>query len=39
VSASELSYQLAHCKTNQAGAERPENHKPVVGEAATALRD
>ncbi|MBS0342998.1 MAG: tyrosine-type recombinase/integrase [Proteobacteria bacterium] len=35
----EYSYCLAHSKTNQAGQERPENHKPLVGEAASAMRD
>lgn len=30
-------YNLAFSKTNQAGLERPENHKPVVGRAAQAL--
>lgn len=39
VDAGELSYRLAHSKTNQAGADRPENHKPVVGAAAVALRE
>lgn len=33
----EYVYNLAHSKTNQAGLERPENHKPVVGRAAQAL--
>lgn len=33
----EYVYNLAHSKTNQAGQERPENHKPVVGRAAQAL--
>lgn len=28
---------LTHSKTNQAGADRPENHKPVAGRAADAL--
>lgn len=32
------SYHLAHSKTNQAGDERPEDHKPILGEAAEALR-
>lgn len=31
------SYNLDFSKTNQSGAERPENHKPVVGVAAEAL--
>jgi len=30
-------YRLAHSKTNQTGAARPQDVKPVVGEAATAL--
>ncbi|HEY9028286.1 MAG TPA: integrase, partial [Burkholderiaceae bacterium] len=30
-------FTLQHSKTNQAGAERPENDKPVVGRAAHAL--
>lgn len=33
----EYSYNLAHSKTNQAGVDRPENHKPLVGEAAQAM--
>jgi len=33
----EYVYTLAHSKTNQAGLDRPENHKPVVGRAAQAL--
>lgn len=32
------SYHLVHSKTNQAGDERPEDHKPILGEAAEALR-
>ena len=32
-------YTLLHSKTNQAGIDRPENHKPVVGLAAQALQD
>jgi integrase len=35
----EFSYELAHSKTNQAGTDLPENYKPVVGDAALALRD
>lgn len=35
----EFSYELVHSKTNQAAAARPENHKPVVGEAAAALNE
>ncbi len=30
-------YTLAHAKANQAGADRPENDKPIVGVAADAL--
>lgn len=30
-------FHLAHSKTNQAGQARPEDVKPVVGEAARAL--
>lgn len=30
-------YTLAHSKTNQAGAQRPENDKPLLGAAAQAL--
>lgn len=33
----EYSYNLAHSKTNQYGQDRPENHKPLVGEAAEAM--
>jgi integrase len=33
----EYVYTLAHSKTNQAGLDRPENYKPVVGRAAQAL--
>lgn len=33
----EFTYWLAHSKSNQAGMDRPENYKPVVGEAAVAL--
>lgn len=32
-------YELAYSKTNQSGQDRPENYKPIVGEAAEALRD
>lgn len=32
-------YTLAHSKTNQSGVDQPDNHKPVVGPAATAMRD
>ena len=31
-------YTLAHSKTNQAGAERPEDVKPLVGSAALAMQ-
>lgn len=34
----EYTYWLAYSKTDQAGADRPENFKPVVGDAAVALR-
>jgi integrase len=34
----EFSYHLAHSKTNQVGADRPEDHKPLVGSAAAALQ-
>jgi len=34
----EYSYELAYSKTNQAGTDLAENHKPLVGEAARALR-
>lgn len=33
------SYELVHSKTNQSGAERPENHKPILGIAGAALQD
>lgn len=32
-------YNLAYSKTNQAGMDLPENNKPVLGAAATALTD
>jgi integrase len=32
-------YTLAHSKTNQAGAERPEDVKPLVGSAAQAMQE
>jgi len=35
----EYSYELAHSKTNQSGADRAENHKPIAGVAAQALED
>jgi hypothetical protein len=31
-------YTLTHSKTNQAGAERPEDVKPLVGVAALAMQ-
>ena len=31
-------YTLTHSKTNQAGAERPEDVKPLVGSAAQAMQ-
>jgi integrase len=33
----DYSYNLAFSKTNQAGSDKPENHKPIVGAAASAL--
>ncbi|MFN4351669.1 MAG: tyrosine-type recombinase/integrase [Hylemonella sp.] len=33
----EFVYTLAHSKSNQAGTDQPENHKPLVGVAAEAL--
>ncbi|CAN7725734.1 site-specific integrase [Variovorax sp. LjRoot290] len=38
VDASSYLYTLAHSKTNQAGAERPEDVKPLVGSAAQAMQ-
>ena len=35
----EFAYELAYSKTNQAGADRPENVKPVAGAAARALQE
>ena len=32
-------YTLAHSKTNQAGAQRPEDVKPLVGSAAQAMQE
>lgn len=32
-----FTYTLAYSKTNQAGRERPENEKPLLGSAATAM--
>lgn len=34
----EFIYTLVHSKTNQSGQDAPENHKPVTGRAAQALR-
>lgn len=34
-----FTYTLAYSKTNQAGAQRPENEKPLLGAAAAALSD
>lgn len=34
----EYTFWLAHSKSDQSGTDRPENYKPVVGEAAAALR-
>lgn len=33
----EFVYTLTHSKSNQAGTDQPENHKPIVGVAADAL--
>lgn len=38
VSDGEFIYSLNHSKTNQSGTDAPENHKPVTGRAAIALR-
>ena len=38
VDAKSYLYTLAHSKTNQAGAERPEDVKPLVGSAAQAMQ-
>lgn len=38
-SAKSYLYTLAHSKTNQAGVERPEDVKPLVGSAALAMQD
>jgi integrase len=35
----EFYYELTYSKTNQSGADRPENHKPVLGAAGAALQD
>lgn len=35
----EFTYELAYSKSNQAGANRAENHKPIAGVAAKALQD
>ncbi|QXZ10975.1 site-specific integrase [Comamonas sp. Y33R10-2] len=34
----EFIYTLAHSKTNQSGSDAPENHKPVTGRSAAALK-
>ena len=34
-----FTYTLVHSKTNQAGRERPENEKPLLGSAATAMTE
>jgi integrase len=39
VDAKSYLYTLAHSKTNQAGADRPEDVKPLVGSAAVAMQD
>ena len=38
VSDSAFIYTLVHSKTNQSGTDAPENHKPVTGRAAVALK-
>lgn len=38
VGQSDFIYTLAHSKTNQSGTDAPENHKPVTGRAAVALK-
>ena len=38
VEGGEFVYELAHSKTNQSGADRADNYKPVAGVAAQALR-
>jgi integrase len=38
-SSGEFTYLLAHSKTNQAGVQRPEDFKPIVGTAADALAE
>ena len=38
VAGGEFIYTLSHSKTNQSGTDAPENHKPVTGRAAIALR-
>lgn len=35
----DYTYNLAFSKTNQTGTDLPENHKPILGEAAEALRE
>ena len=39
IAPAEFVYTLAHSKTNQSGRDRPENHKPVLGAAGSALQD
>jgi len=39
VDASSYLYTLTHSKTNQAGAQRPEDVKPLVGSAAAAMQE
>jgi len=39
VNADAYIYRLSHSKTNQAGVDRPEDNKPLVGSAAEAMRD
>lgn len=39
VDAKSYLYTLAHSKTNQAGAQRPEDVKPLVGSAAIAMQE
>lgn len=39
VGATDFIYKLIHSKTNQSGADQPENNKPVLGAAGEALDD
>lgn len=39
VAPQEYLYTLTHSKTNQSGAETPDNHKPVLGAAGAALQE